>query len=218
MSMSLSDRKAIPGALGNAYLAERGLPEFPVDDGTSHRNMAHTALHWRPFADKGSRFRARRRGPWGRLYGCSSARYRSAVAVMTVGNSFTGWLCLWLEPLGEDRWLRSGETFRISSDYDGDKADFHVDYWVGDEDRAVGIENVTVWIQYGNPYAEVTDGLGNLVECGHQRPPEVAAKWAATRLAEPRSARTSGQPGEDESAPGVDHARALGLHTQKPSG
>jgi uridine kinase len=98
---------------------------------------------------------------------------------MTVRNGSAGWLCLWLEPLGEDRWLRSGETFRITSDYAGDKADFQVDYWVDDQDRAAGIENVTVWIQYGNPYAEVTDDDGHVVECGHQRPPEVALKWEA---------------------------------------
>jgi hypothetical protein len=49
-----------------------------------------------------------------------AARYRSDVAVMTVRNGSTGWLCLWLEPLREDRWLRSGETFQITSDYAGD--------------------------------------------------------------------------------------------------
>jgi uridine kinase len=34
------------------------------------------------------------------------------------------------------------------------------------------------WIQHGNPYAEVRDDDGNLIECGDQRPPAVAAKWA----------------------------------------
>jgi hypothetical protein len=60
-------------------------------------------------------------------------RYRSAVVAMTIRNSYTGWFCLWLEPLGEDRWLRPSETLQINSDYDGDKADFEVDYWVNDK-------------------------------------------------------------------------------------
>ncbi|OJF15222.1 hypothetical protein BG844_05785 [Couchioplanes caeruleus subsp. caeruleus] len=96
-------------------------------------------------------------------------------------NSYAGWLTLWLEPLGEDRWLRPGETFRIRSDYDGEERDFVVDFWVDDEDRAAGIANVTVSIERGNPDAEVTDDNGGLVECGHQRPPEIDQKWAKAR-------------------------------------
>jgi hypothetical protein len=100
------------------------------------------------------------------------------VGLLDITNSYAGWLTLWLEPLGEDRWLRPGETFRIRSDYNGEERDFLVDFWADDEDRSAGIENVTVSIERGNVYAEVTDNGGNLVECGHQRPAEAAEQWA----------------------------------------
>ncbi|MEU4622103.1 hypothetical protein AB0G04_19335 [Actinoplanes sp. NPDC023801] len=110
------------------------------------------------------------------------------MGVLDITNSNTGWLTLWLEPLGEGRWLRPGETFRIRSDYNGDELDFLVDSWADEEDRAAGIENVTVVIQRGNPYAEVTDANGNTVECGHQRPPEISEKWdEASRKREERA-------------------------------
>ena len=51
------------------------------------------------------------------------------VGVLDITNSYAGWLTLWLEPLGEDRWLRPGETFRIRSDYNGDEPDFLVAFW-----------------------------------------------------------------------------------------
>jgi hypothetical protein len=103
------------------------------------------------------------------------------MAVMDVRNDSGGWLTLWLEPLGEDRWLRPGETFRVRSDYRGDDLAFSVNLWVDDDDRAAGIENVAVWIENGNCYAEVTDTAGNAIECGHQRPEEIDRKWAAVR-------------------------------------
>ncbi|MFG2963705.1 hypothetical protein ACGFZS_10505 [Streptomyces sp. NPDC048288] len=101
------------------------------------------------------------------------------MAVMEVRNDNAGRLIVWLEPLGEDRWLAPGEVFRIQSDYTGDDQAFSVTSWVNDEDRAAGIENITVWIDNGDCYAQVTDRAGNIIECGHQRPEEINMKWAA---------------------------------------
>jgi hypothetical protein len=103
------------------------------------------------------------------------------MAVMEVRNDHAGWLVLWLEPLGEDRWLRPGETFRIQSDYIGGELAFSVVSWVHDDDRAAGIENITVCIEHRDAYAQVTDRAGNILECGHQRPAEIDSTWAAAR-------------------------------------
>ncbi|MFJ2745123.1 hypothetical protein ACIO3O_36315 [Streptomyces sp. NPDC087440] len=93
------------------------------------------------------------------------------MAVMDVRNDANGWLVLWLEPLGEDRWMKPGETFRIRTDYTGDELAFSVTGWVNGEERSGGIENLTVWVEGGGFEAEVTDEDGNPVECGHNRPP-----------------------------------------------
>jgi hypothetical protein len=101
---------------------------------------------------------------------------------MAVRNDSAGCLVLWLEPLGEDFWLRPAETFQIRSAYAGDELEFVVNYWVNDDDRTAGIENVTLWIQNGDPFeVVVTDDTGTVVECGHGRPAEIAEKWAAQR-------------------------------------
>ena len=101
------------------------------------------------------------------------------MAVMEVRNDNTGWLIMWLEPLGEDRWLAPGEVFQVRSDYTGDDQAFSITCWGNDEDRAAGIENITVWIDNGDCDAQVTDRAGNIIECGHHRPEEINRKWAA---------------------------------------
>ena len=101
------------------------------------------------------------------------------MAVMDVHNDSQGWLVLWLEPLGEDRWLRPGERLRVRTDYLGDEPAFAVTYWAHDDDRAAGIENINVCIENGDVHAEITDASGNRVECGHQRPDEIGRKWQA---------------------------------------
>jgi hypothetical protein len=98
---------------------------------------------------------------------------------MDVTNSSEGRLVLRPEPLGEDRWLKPEETLRIRSDYTGQDLAFSVDFSVGEDDRAANIENVSVYVEGGSVYAEVTDALGHAVECGYQRPPDVDAKWRA---------------------------------------
>lgn len=86
---------------------------------------------------------------------------------------------LWLEPLGEDRWLKAGEAVRITNDYNGERIAFSVSYWVDDRDREAGIENVTIWVNEGDAYAKVVDEAGHVLECGHQRPVEIDRKWQA---------------------------------------
>ncbi|GAA3257122.1 hypothetical protein ACFO1B_48485 [Dactylosporangium siamense] len=98
------------------------------------------------------------------------------MVIMEVHNDSAGWLVLWLEPLGEDRWLKPDETFHVRSDYDGDDAPFTVDRFEND-DRAAGIANIAVWVNEGD--SQVTDSSGTRLECGHQRPEEVTRKWNA---------------------------------------
>ncbi|WP_371583125.1 hypothetical protein [Streptomyces sp. NBC_01314] len=100
---------------------------------------------------------------------------------MDVRNDSKGWLTMWLEPLGEDRWLKPDETFRVRSNYNGDELAFSVTFWVEDDDRSAGIENIAVWIENGDCYAEVVDNEGNLIECGHQRPDDANRRWQAMR-------------------------------------
>ncbi|WP_377272289.1 hypothetical protein [Peterkaempfera sp. SMS 1(5)a] len=100
------------------------------------------------------------------------------MAVMDVHNDSQGWLTMWLEPLGEDRWLKPGEAFRVRSDYYGDELAFSVNFW-RDDDPSAQIENVAVWIENGDCSAEVVDREGNVIECGHQRPDEINRRWQA---------------------------------------
>jgi hypothetical protein len=102
------------------------------------------------------------------------------MAVMDVRNDSKGWLTMWLEPLGEDRWLKPDETFRVCSDYNGDDLSFSVNFWADDHDRSAGIENIAVWIENGDCSAKVVDNEGNVIECGHQRPDDVNKRWQAT--------------------------------------
>lgn len=99
------------------------------------------------------------------------------MAVIEIENDSAGWLVVWLEPLGEDRWLAPGEVFRIRSDYRGDHVPFRITYWADERDRKAGIENVNVVVLAGRGDPEVTDAASRVVECGHQRPDEVDRKW-----------------------------------------
>ncbi|GAB1821725.1 hypothetical protein [Herbidospora sp. RD11066] len=99
------------------------------------------------------------------------------MAAIEVSNNSTGWLVLWLEPLAEDRWLKPGETFRVRNDYQGDEPAFEVSVPKPDEDRAAGIQEVIVWVNHGDIYAEVTDREGDVIECAHQRVSEIYDTW-----------------------------------------
>jgi hypothetical protein len=102
------------------------------------------------------------------------------MGIMEIRNGHAGWLVLWLEPLGEDRWLRPEETFRIHGDYHGDELEFSVEAWVDDAYRADGIEQINVAIMNGNCLAtKVEDQAGNIIECGHNRPSQIDKRWTS---------------------------------------
>src|SRR5689334_4888049 len=101
------------------------------------------------------------------------------MAVLDVRNDSGGWLVLWLEPWGEDHWLRPGETVHVRSDYGGPEETFTVERFENDDDLAAGIENITVWAEVG--VADVIDSAGTPLQCGHQRPEEIERKWKAMR-------------------------------------
>ncbi|MFS8099789.1 hypothetical protein LFM09_21935 [Lentzea alba] len=103
------------------------------------------------------------------------------MAVIGVFNQSEHWLVIWLEPLGEDYWLRPKEQVRVRNDYEGDEPAFCVGYWTSESDRAEGIENVNVWVEHGNCDAEVIDSDGNPVDCGYQRPATISEQWRVQR-------------------------------------
>jgi hypothetical protein len=94
------------------------------------------------------------------------------MTTLDVHNDSAGWLVLWLEPLGEDRWLRPGETFQVRSGRQGEEAPFSVSRWVEQDEGAVGVDNIEVRAEQGESL-EVTDESGAVVECGYQRPADV---------------------------------------------
>jgi hypothetical protein len=105
------------------------------------------------------------------------------MAVMHIRNGSSRWLVVWLEPWGEDRWLERNEMLCIRTDNNGEKLAFDVEYHANDEERADGIENVTIYVENCSYDITVTDEEGNHVECGHKRPAEIDRKWGARRAA-----------------------------------
>ncbi len=86
---------------------------------------------------------------------------------MPVRNNGDSDLCLFIEPLGEDFWLKPGEAFTVGARCDGMDVWFDATLWKG---------GISVWLyEDGNPtkvvldYA-VVDANGKQLDCGHQRP------------------------------------------------
>ncbi|MEL5956245.1 hypothetical protein AADR41_15995 [Streptomyces sp. CLV115] len=86
-------------------------------------------------------------------------------------NAGDGDLCLFIEPYGEDYWLKSGEVFTVAPDIEGIDVWFSTVVWDG---------GITVWpYEDGDPTRIVLeyvvfDATGGRLECGHQRPPKSA--------------------------------------------
>ncbi|MCJ0869302.1 hypothetical protein [Streptomyces sp. AP-93] len=80
-------------------------------------------------------------------------------------------LGIWVEPWGEDYWMKPGEKFTIVTDTpkdtDPDEAPFEVLFHD---------QGASVWVNTGYK-ATVYDHSGNEVDCGHQRPIEVLRAW-----------------------------------------
>ncbi|MFJ3842275.1 hypothetical protein ACIPY6_43295 [Streptomyces sp. NPDC090054] len=77
-------------------------------------------------------------------------------------------LCLFIEPYGEDYWLKPGEVFTVAPEVEGIDVWFSTVVWKG---------GITVWpYEDGDPVKivmeyTVSDANGTRLECGHQRPP-----------------------------------------------
>ncbi|MFE2293031.1 hypothetical protein [Streptomyces sp. NPDC059452] len=91
---------------------------------------------------------------------------RSRLPVENAGDSD---LCLFIEPYGEDFYLRPGEVFTVAPEADGIDVWFSTVVWEG---------GITVWpYEDGDPTKivleyTVTDANGARLECGHQKPPK----------------------------------------------
>ncbi|XQE89436.1 hypothetical protein ACN24M_33090 [Streptomyces microflavus] len=89
-----------------------------------------------------------------------------------------GNLWLFVEPYGEDYWLKPGQVFTVAPEVEG------IDGWFS---TAVCQEGITVWLyEDGDPTKVVLEYTvsyadGTRLECGHQRPP----KPAGSNTAEP---------------------------------
>ncbi|WP_308315132.1 hypothetical protein [Streptomyces sp. C3-3] len=98
---------------------------------------------------------------------------RSRLPVENAGDSD---LWLFIEPYGEDYWLKPGEVFTVAPEAEG------IDVWFS---TVVCQEGITVWLyEDGDPAKvvleySVTDANGTRLDCGHQRPPKPANSGAA---------------------------------------
>ncbi|OKI98984.1 hypothetical protein AMK18_23925 [Streptomyces sp. CB01249] len=93
-------------------------------------------------------------------------------------NAGNGDLCLFIEPYGEDFYLKPGEVFTITPEAEG------ADVW---SSTLVWEGGITVWLyENGDPTRivleyTVTDADGIQLECGHQRPSKSAGSDVAER-------------------------------------
>ncbi|MFJ3966115.1 hypothetical protein [Streptomyces sp. NPDC090036] len=80
-------------------------------------------------------------------------------------------LGIWVEPWGEDYWMKSKEKFTIVTDTPKDSDPDEEPFEVVFHDQGA-----SVWVNTGYE-ATVYDHSGNEVDCGHQRPIEVLRAW-----------------------------------------
>ncbi|MFD7031568.1 hypothetical protein ACFWAR_26430 [Streptomyces sp. NPDC059917] len=109
---------------------------------------------------------------------------------ISLNNDTAKTLCIWVEPWGEDYWMKPKERFTVATEtpegVHSDEAPFDVSF------RAHGV-SVCVNIGYE---AVVYDQSGTELDCGHQRPLEVLRTWtesaeaAAQRIADSSIVRT----------------------------
>ncbi|MFJ5220404.1 hypothetical protein ACIP98_37675 [Streptomyces sp. NPDC088354] len=79
-------------------------------------------------------------------------------------------VCLFIEPYGEDFWMKPGDSFTVVPIREQSNVEFSV---------VVAADLLTVWLyEDGDPYNaildyEVVDAHGSKLACGHQRPADV---------------------------------------------
>ncbi|MFD5897718.1 hypothetical protein [Streptomyces sp. NPDC060366] len=74
-------------------------------------------------------------------------------------------LWLFVEPYGEDYWLKPGEAFVVAPEAAGIDVCFSI---------AVCQEGITVWLYEDGDPTKVVLEYGERLECGHQRPSKPA--------------------------------------------
>ncbi|MET9606315.1 hypothetical protein ABZZ17_14755 [Streptomyces sp. NPDC006512] len=94
-------------------------------------------------------------------FGAEAIRTLGNPVPMLVENSGTELLELWLEPFGQDYWLRPGEAFLVTSYGSWDDRPFEIAH---EPDR------IQIWAS--SCFATVTFRDGTEVPGGHQRPRE----------------------------------------------
>ena len=98
---------------------------------------------------------------------------------LPVQNAGENLVSLFIEPYGEDFWLKPGETIIVTPAVDGIDVQFSV---------VVAADHITVWLyEDGDPYKvivdyEVVDKGGTALECGHQRPADPVEKYQVRAL------------------------------------
>ncbi|MFD4535809.1 hypothetical protein ACFWNL_36665 [Kitasatospora sp. NPDC058397] len=78
---------------------------------------------------------------------------------------------IWVEPWGEDYWMKPKEKFTIVTDTPKDTDSDETPFEVVFHDQGA-----SVWVNIGYA-ATVYDHSGNELDCGHQRPVEVLRAW-----------------------------------------
>lgn len=98
--------------------------------------------------------------------GLLGLHYAAVMLKLRVTNPFENkMLTVWMEPLGEDYWMRPMEAFTIEldeSEYSESICGAHFDVsWLDTGDMVV----------WAGALAQVRDQSGTALQCGHQRPP-----------------------------------------------
>ncbi|MGA5822901.1 hypothetical protein ACPC54_34195 [Kitasatospora sp. NPDC094028] len=93
------------------------------------------------------------------------------MAKIRLSNTTEKPLGIWVEPWGEDYWMKPGEKFTVVADTpedaDPEEASFEV---------VLHDQGASVWVTTG-PQPYVYGNAGNELDCGHQRPLDVLRTW-----------------------------------------
>lgn len=129
---------------------------------------------------------------------------------IVLDNATKKMLGIWVEPWGEDYWMRPKEQFTIATEtpegVDSDDAPFDVVFHD---------QGVSVGVNIGSE-AIVYDQSVSSVDCGHQRPLEVLQRW--TEATEAATQRTADSPTLREHAESMRWALTRAEATDEQAG
>ncbi|MDF6042178.1 hypothetical protein LRD69_08370 [Streptomyces sp. JH14] len=142
-------------------MAERPLPEGPSVAGSRIIAMWRKGRHDEPDRSPAERLIGplTKNMPKAGDFSHEAVRRLGSPMPMLVQNNGDTLLELWLEPFGQDYWLRPGEAVMVTSYGHWDSYPFET---IHEPDR------ITVWAT--SFFATVTDTSGNEVPGAHQRP------------------------------------------------